>query len=217
MPGIQNSKSTLDFLGTIGSQDRGDGVTMNNTAKALVRLADFLIDHAANSLQSKGHVASGDTISSMTAGPIEVDGTKMFLDIEILKTYKFLDLGVKGYVSGKGKYQFKKPGWGKGKRTGKGKVSPMVLAILKWMRKRSISSKYKAISKNEKKNQRIKKMVSSADSLKSLAYAVATNIKKKGIKPTYFFTKAVTATKAQSRKEFASAIKLDIIESLNPN
>lgn len=207
MPGIQNSKSTLDFLGTIGNQDRGDGVTMNNTAMALVRLADFLIDKAANNLQSKGHVASGDTISSMNAGPIEVDGTKMFLDIEILKTYKFLDLGVKGTEGGTGKFKFKT----------KYANKKMALALLKWMRKRSISSKYKAISKNEQKNQRIKKMVSSAENLKRLAYAVSVSIKKKGIKPTYFFTKAVAATKAQSRKEFASAIKLDIIESLNPN
>lgn len=205
MPGIQNSKSTLDFLGTIGSTDRGDGVTLNHTAQALVNLADFLIDHAVNNLKAKANIASGATSDSMEANEIQIDGTKMYLDIKILSTYKFLDKGVQGTEGGSGKYKFKT----------KYPNKKMALAILKWLRKRSIALKYKAISKTERKNQRIKKMVNSSDKLKSLAYAVSTNIKKTGIRPTNFFTKAVTATKAQSKKEFSNALKLDIIDSLS--
>jgi hypothetical protein len=93
----------------------------------------------------------------------------------------------------------------------------MATAILKWLRKRSVVSKYTPTTRrstNEPKNQQIKKTVRSADNLKSLAYAVSVNIKKKGIRPTKFFTKAVEATKRKAKKEYAEALKLDIIETI---
>lgn len=210
MPGIQNSKSTLDFLGTIGSTDRGDGVSLNNTAKALVELADLIITEARENMDKNGNTASGMTASSMAVRDLEINGTKMSLDIEIASTYKFLNDGVKGTQGGTGKYSFKTMFPSK----------KMALAILKWLRRRNVVSKYKAYtkhSKNEPKNKKIHAMVSKADSLKSLAYAISTNIKKKGIKPTKFFTKALEKGKREQKRIIAGAFKLDIIESLNEN
>lgn len=207
MPGIQNSKSTLDYLGTIGTTDRGDA--MPETAKALVELAGFLIETATDNLERKGHIATGDTASSMKAVNLDLTGTKTSIDVQILSTYKFLDQGVKGTKSGNGKYQFKNNFVGK----------KMKSAILKWLKKRSLSGriKYKAVSKNERKNKRINKAVNAAKSRESLAYAVATNIKKHGIDRTLFFTNAVKATQKESRKRFAAALKIDIINSINGN
>lgn len=208
MPGSQNSKSTLDFLSTIGSKDRGDQVTLSHTAQALVELAEFLISTATDNLDKKGNTATGDTISSMVARQIQITGTKMELDVEIKSTYKFLDQGVRGTEGGTGRYSFKTA------RAGK----RMAMAIKSWLKVRRIASNYKAMSKNEAKNKRIKKMVESADGkLTSLSYAIATSIKKKGIKPTKFFTNAVRDTKALQKKKYADALKLDIIESLNLN
>jgi hypothetical protein len=94
----------------------------------------------------------------------------------------------------------------------------MAAAIRKWLRVRKIASKYKAKSAGERKNQKIKKLVQSADGrLTGLSYAIATNIKKKGIKPTKFFSKAVQATKQEQKAKYAAAFKLDIIEALNSN
>lgn len=207
MPGIQNSKSTLDYLGTIGTTDRGDA--MPETAKALVELAGFLIETATDNLERKGHIATGDTASSMKAVNLDLTGTKTSIDVQILSTYKFLDQGVKGTKSGNGKYQFKNNFVGK----------KMKSAILKWLKKRSLSGriKYKAVSKNERKNKRINKAVNAAKSRESFAYAVATNIKKYGIDRTLFFTNAVKATQKESRKRFAAALKIDIINSINGN
>lgn len=207
MPGVQNSKAVLDFLGTIGSKDRGDNVSLSNSAKALVDLADIIITEARANLDKGGNVATGDTASSMKAKDIQVNGTKLELDIEILSTYKFLNDGVKGVNGGTGKYSFKS-------------IHPskkMATALLKWARKRSIATKYKAISKGEKKNQSIKKMVKQADNYKSLAYAMATNIKKKGIRPTKFFSKAIAEGEKQKSKLFSKALRLDIIETLSNN
>lgn len=205
MPGIQNSKGTLSFLDGLGTKDRGDKVEFNNVGAALVELADFLITEARSNMDKNGNTATGQTASSMKASDVKTNATKLQVDISIDSTYKFLDQGVKGVESGKGKYQFKT-------------IYPnkkMALAILKWVRKRGIATKYKAISKTERKNQRIKRMIKKSDNLKGMAYAISTNIKKKGIKPTKFFTKAIEATKKEQKKRFAEALKLDIIETFN--
>lgn len=206
MPGIQNSSKTLSFLDGLGDNDRGDKVKLNHVAEALVELADHLITEARNNLDKKGNVASGGTSSSLKAGPLQTNASRMQIDISVASTYKFLNDGVKGVESGTGKYQFKT------KRVGE----KMAKAIRAWLRVRKIATKYKAISKTERKNQRIKKMVDSADGkLTALSYAIATNIKKKGIKPTKFFTKAVDSTKKLRKDKFSKALKLDIIESFN--
>lgn len=218
MPGIQNSKSTLDFLGTIGSSDRGD--EMPETAKALVHLAAYLIEKASDNMDRKENVASGGTIKSMKIVNLDLRGTAMSLDIEILKTYKFLDQGVKGVGGvGRGKYQFKNLFVSK----------KMATAILKWLRRRgkrasNYPKKYGAYGtglktggkgKIERKDLRIKKQIDNASNFKTLAYAVSTAIKKNGIKPTFFFTNAVKDTQKEVKKRFAAALKIDIINSIN--
>ena len=205
MPGIQNSKETLSFLDGLGSNDRGDKVQFNNVGAALVELADFLITEARGNMDKKGNTATGGTASSMKAGPLQTNASRLQVDISINSNYKFLDQGVKGVEGGTGKFSFKS----------KYPSKKMALAILKWVKVRRVATKYKAISATEKKNQRIKNISAKADSQKSLAYAIATNIKKKGIKPTKFFTKAIEATKKEQKKRFAEALKLDIIETFN--
>jgi len=218
MPGIQNSKSTLDFLGALGA-NRGDFV-IAKSAEGLVKLAGFLIEKASDNLERKGHVASGGTISSMKIVNLDLSGTKLSLDVQILSTYKFLDKGVKGYESGSGKYQFKKPSWGKKKGGNKsGKPPRMVVEILKWLRRRAAKGKikYTPVSVKEKKDVSINRTINQADNLKRLAYATATNIKKKGIRPTFFFTNAVKDTQKQAKKILGQALKLDIIQNLKLN
>lgn len=216
MPDIASSKSNLAFLETIGTKDKGDG--MAASAKALVELAGFLIITATDNLERKGNKATGNTASSMKIVNLDLSGAKKSLDIQILKTYKFLDQGVKGVEGGAGKYSFKN----------KFASRKMMLAILKWLKKRSLSGKikYKAYGTGletggkgttERKNKRINKIVSTAKSRENLAYAVSVNIKKKGIKKTLFFTNAVKATQKEATKKFGAALKLDIINSINGN
>lgn len=204
MPGLQNSANTLAFLGTIGTTDRGD--EFPKSARALVELAAFLIETATDNLERKGNIATGETAKSMKIVNLDLRGPAKSLEVEILSTYKFLDKGVKGTEGGRGKYSFKT----------KYANKKMARAILRWLKKRSLGgrTKYKAVSRGEKKNKRINKAVNSVKSRESLAYAVATNIKKKGINPTLFFTNAVKATEKRSKKLFGDAIKVDIIESL---
>jgi hypothetical protein len=208
MPGLQNTKSTLDFLGTLGTSDRGDSVKLNNTVKAMVQLAGFLIEEATNNLEKKGNIATGNTASSMKIVNLDLKAPKMSLDVEILSTYKFLDQGVKGVEGGSGKFSFKNKFVGR----------KMLLAIERWLRIRGKGGKikYKAVSKNEAKNKSINKMNESKKK-KALAWAVAKSIKKKGIKRTLFFANAIKATQKKQKALLSNALKVDIIETLKLN
>lgn len=192
-------------LDNLGTNDRGDGVTLSSTAQKLVDMAGFLISEAQNNLNKSGSVATGDLDSSMKVSDIDVKGTVVGLNVELLDRYRFIDLGVKGTEGGAGEYQFKtsKPSFG------------MQKAIKAWLRKRARrSTKYKPISKTERRDKKIANLRAKADSQESLAWAVATNVKKYGIKPTMFFTKAVKATERKFKKEIAEGFKVDIINSL---
>jgi alanyl-tRNA synthetase len=167
-------------------------------------MAGYLISEAQNNLNNDGTNTTGDLESSMSISDLDISGQLMSVDVLILDRYKFINDGVKGVEGGTGKYQFKT-------------IRPtveMVRSIKSWLRKRGArATKYKAISRTERKDKRIKKMKTEAESQTSLAWAVATSVKKKGIKPTKFFTKAVRATEKKFREEMAKGIKLDIIES----
>ncbi len=93
----------------------------------------------------------------------------------------------------------------------------MATAILKWFRSgkmRTTSIRKPLGGKTEEKNIRLRDTVNKADDLKRLAYATSVNIKKHGIKPTKFFSKAIKKTEQEWVKELGKAYKLDIIESL---
>ncbi len=206
MPGIPTGNKQLQLarLDLEGTTDRGDSIQLSNTARVLVDMAAYLISEAQNNLNNDGTNTTGDLESSMSISDLDISGQRMSVDVLILDRYKFINDGVKGVEGGTGKYQFKT-------------IRPtveMVRSIKSWLRKRGArATKYKAISRTERKDKRIKKMKTEAESQTSLAWAVATSVKKKGIKPTKFFTKAVRATEKKFREEMAKGIKLDIIES----
>jgi hypothetical protein len=192
-------------LDNLGSNDRGDKVTLSATAKKLVEIAGYLISEAGKNLDKKGNVATGGLRDKIYAEDIEVNGMKMSIDIMIPEYGMFVDQGVKGVEGGTGKYQFrsKRPSIG------------MKNAIKAWLRLRGRrDTKYKAISKTESKDKKIARMRKATDTTESLAWAVATSIKKKGIKPTKFFSNAVKSAEKTYKKEIAAGFKLDIINSL---
>lgn len=192
-------------LDLLGSNDRGDAMPMNKTAETLVKMAGHLIGEAQNNLDKSGSTAKGELESSLHATDIQADGKRMSIDIMILDRYVFIDKGVNGVEHSQGSpYSFKtkKPSIG------------MKNSIKSWLRRRGARAmKYTAISKTERKDQGIKRMKTKADSQDGLAWAVATSVKKKGIRATKFFTKAVKSTEKEFKKEIAAGFKLDIINA----
>jgi hypothetical protein len=68
----------------------------------------------------------------------------------------------------------------------------MALSILLWLRKANLSVRNvpKATTGLERKRKKLAKMVGDAENKKKLAYAISTNIKKNGLRATYYIDKA---------------------------
>ena len=207
MPGLQNAKTTLDYLSGVSSQKGLDKIVLSNSVKALFGLGQFLIKTASENLTKKGHVATGNTIKSMEIVNVDLNSKVISLDVQIQDTYKFIDQGVKGTRTGKGKYAFKTEFPNK----------KMATALLKWIRIRGAGGKVKYTAKgtNEAKNKILHRKIQSSTNLKSMAYGMAVNIKKHGIERTLFFTSAVQDTVKIQKDKIGSAFKLDIIQSLS--
>lgn len=100
--------------------------------------------------------------------------------------YDYVNKGVRGFKSGtpNSKYTFKSAFPNR----------KMAANIFSWIKKNRIRDKYEAnVNKSQlgKKRAGLTKMVSEAKNKRGLAYAIATGIKKKGLKRTLFFDDAI--------------------------
>lgn len=206
MPITGKAQLAAAKLDELGSNDRGDKFLLSETAQALVNMAGYLISEAQNNLNKSGAIDTAELESSLYASDIEVAGKRMSIDINILDRYRFTNEGVNGVEKNNGSpYSFKtiKPSIG------------MKSSIKSWLKRRSIrATKYKAISKTERKDKNLSRVRAKADSQENLAWAMATSIKKKGFKGNKFFTKAVKATEKEMKKQMIAGFKMDIINSL---
>ena len=99
------------------------------------------------------------------------------------KYYDFVNKGVRGVKSKSpnSKYSFKNLG-----------VSRKMLSnIQSWVNRNSIRTNEVAVTRRQAKRQSLSKMANESTKKKSLAYAVAVGIKKKGLKKTGFFDNAI--------------------------
>ena len=206
MPILGKNQLGAAGLDGLGTKDWGDANDLTNTAKVLVDMAYNIISEAQKNLNRSGSTATGELESSMSISDIAINGSRMSCDVLIADRWEFTDQGVNGVEVNRGsKFSFKT----------KHPNKKMATALLKWVRKRGIrgqlAAKYRPISKTETKDV---KVTPKTDNLKGMAYAMATNIKKKGIKPTKFFTKAIQSTEQKFADAIAEGVKLDIINSL---
>lgn len=132
-------------------------------------------------------LAQGDLIKQGNTYSIEMGypaGSKA------AKYYDYVNKGVTGFKSGQPSntpYTFKD------KKNKKGGVLigyPFQKNILQWLSRNNVKGDV-ALTKGQSKRQSLSKMVSEASRKKSLAYAIAVNIKKRGLRKTGFFDKAV--------------------------
>lgn len=184
--------SYLDKLGN----DRKEYAELNelpSTKQIIILSAANFIEKVKEELQKQGKVSSGKLEDGITSGDLIEDQGGYEIDLgyrsedSAAKYYDFVNKGVQGYTSGnpQSPYSFKSL-----------KVSKdMTKSLLLWYRKRGNAARRedqkKKLSATQRKNKRLKKQVDAAASLKSLAYATAVSIKKKGIRKSGFFDKSV--------------------------
>lgn len=161
-------------------------------------LEQFLILSAANfiekvkeNINSLGISDTGALSDDISSGTLENIGSSLSIIVgypsnsPAAKYYDFINKGVKGVKSGtpNSPYAFKNIGVGRA----------MLSNIYSWVNRNGIKRNDVAITKRQAKRQSLSKMVDEASKKKSLAYAVAVNIKKRGLKKTGFFDNAVNA------------------------
>lgn len=188
-------------------------VKLNAVADALYYLAAKYVEFATDNLEKADRVASGALSSSIVALPMEVMGTVYSVSIKLDDYYKFVDKGVKGWADEKGgnsPYQFKNY-----PRGGGGKKSKMITAIRKWLVTEGLQGA--AVNPHKSIYKREKKQASITDTSTQMAIIISRSIKKKGLKPSHFWSDAEKSVMQLAEAEFAAAIKVDIINSIYGN
>ena len=203
-----NSSSSSDF-----KPYSGDALQI-----ALYNVAAKFINSAQQNLENVDRISSGALEGSIQPTDIIVMGKIMTININVLDYYRFIDQGVKGWQSGEpsgSPYEFKAPS---GKKGSAPKNSKMVTAIRKWLIKEGLKNTANlhqtqrglsatAISRQARR-------ASITDTATSTAIKISGIIRKRGLKKTKFWSDSFATTNAFAVKEFETALKIDIINSL---
>lgn len=173
-------------------------------------LANIAIDFATiarDKLNQKDKVASGKLADSIIPTQVSIMGTIYKVEINVANYYDFINKGVKGWADEKGgnsPYQFKR-----------GRPSlKMMQEIRKWVIKEGLKGRGKenAHPKASIRDQARSRKIS--DSSSRTAYAISASVKKKGLKPTHFWSETCAEVESRMRKELSEALEIDIITNL---
>lgn len=189
------------FIDKQGS-DRS-GLVARNTISEVFLIASELVADSQKNLNNKNKNSSGALSASIAAVNPTKSGSVVSMDVEMNFYGKFVNSGVKGTRSGNSTagYSFKNE-----KISGK-----MLKAIEDWIERGHITTrtikKYSPYGRHETKQRSL------ADINKSSAYAISKIVKRKGLKPTGFFDKAVAKATTKYGARLGAALKIDIINS----
>ena len=195
----QIESEVLAFLDTIGESAESfrEVKTLRGLEKLIGIAVGNFIQRVQENLIKANKVDTGALSTDITQGELIQTGDGYEIEVgypagsDAAKYYDYVNKGVKGVRSGQpadSPYSFKndKPGMN------------MQLAIAKWYRRNASFARAETQKQNlsglQKKRKKIKKMADQATRLKSLAYATSVNIKRRGLKKTGFFDKAVEAS-----------------------
>lgn len=211
---LQDSLVNDSFLNDLGN-DKKDYASLNQfptLEQFMIRAAVQFIENAKEELNRQGKVASGGLEDGLSSGELikNMDGYLISVGYDpsdpSSKYYDFVNQGVSGFdksVPGT-PYKFQK------KLNKKGGIlvgAKMQKSLLMWYKMRgSIGSRddqKSNLTANQKKDKSLSRVRSQEDKLKSIAYATAVNIKKKGIERSGYFDKTIKSTLGQ---EFLNAL-----------
>ena len=182
------SSGTLDKLGA-SQQDFASLGTLPVLEQYLILAAANFIQKVKDNIEVLGisdtgalsdDIAQGDLIKQPNGYSISLGYPK---GSKAAKYYDFVNKGVRGVKSGtpNSPYAFKNIGVGRA----------MLQNIKSWVDRNGIRRNDVAITRRQATRQSLSNMVSEASRSKNLAYAVAVNIKKRGLRKTGFFDSAV--------------------------
>ena len=192
-------ESKKDFL-TTGKMEEVDAL--------LATYAQVFIESAQRNLRSQKKIVTGELMNMTFDVKFMGKGYELTLgypkDSKAAEYWDYVNKGVAGYgkqISGS-PYNFKSPFANK----------KMAGAILMWIRRNSIRpTEKKKLSGLERKRKSIRKLATEANSVKQLAYAISTKIKREGIKPSKYFDNALKLfNSAKFKSDLAEAVGFEV-------
>ena len=182
------SSGVLDKLGA-SQQDFASLGTLPVLEQYLILAAANFIQKVKDNIEVLGISDTGALSDDIAQGDLikQPNGYSISLGYprgsKAAKYYDFVNKGVKGVKSGtpNSPYAFKNIGVGR----------EMLRNIKSWVDRNGIRRNDVAITRRQATRQSLSNMVSEASRSKNLAYAVAVNIKKRGLRKTGFFDSAV--------------------------
>jgi hypothetical protein len=180
-------------------------VKLDDIANTLAVVAAKYAEEIANAMDRKDVSSSGKGQDSINILDVEIMGGLYSVSIEAYKYLTYVDEGVDGWEKSRGsRFKFKT----KGVKAN----SDHVKAMKEWLLREgkiSRNMKYSPITKRESKQQSI------TDATTKEAMRAAYMVKRFGIKPKKFMESARSKMEKYVEKEFAMAIKVDIINNLS--
>ena len=182
------SSGTLDKLGA-SQQDFASLGTLPVLEQYLILAAANFIQKVKDNIEILGISDTGSLSDDISSGELVKESNGYSIEVgyprgsKAAKYYDFVNKGVKGVKSGtpNSPYAFKNIGVGRA----------MLQNIKSWVDRNGIRRNDVAITRRQATRQSLSNMVSEASRSKNLAYAVAVNIKKRGLRKTGFFDSAV--------------------------
>lgn len=188
----QVEQEVLALIDSIGNTiPNYELASLQGVNKFILESAKSFLDRAKDNLRKANAIDSGNLESELTFEQ-EFNGTSFSISIgypstsKSAKYYDFVNKGVSGAKTKQpnSKYRFKNSYPNR----------KMASALMGWINRHTIRDKYDANANKSKfgrKRAGITKMVSEAKKKKSLAYAIASKIKRDGLRKTGYFDDAV--------------------------
>lgn len=215
------------FLAKLGQQKSSyEKLELNVIETILYKYGKKFVLEANKNIK-KSNIIAGGSIANISSFVIKKFATDYTLSLGYTKDepaskyYDFINKGVKGVggknvkaknVSSSSPYAYKTPYPNK----------KMATSILKWYRlgkaKTFGETRTNTLNKSQNKSRKLKEIVNKADSLKALAYATASAIKRDGLKTTSYFDNARDTTFGKDflnimTKALGEDVKISITQS----
>jgi hypothetical protein len=177
------------------------GDELKATDSAVIRAAARFVEDAQNNLRKTDRISTGFLQDSIKPKVKEWGNGINIIQIMVADYYKFVDRGVKGLKGGNSlsNYQFKFANPSK----------KMVDALEKWVKKEGIKFRNTKVAVTTREQKRAK--ITSVS--RSTAYMIGKSIKRKGLKPTRFWTDALAELEKDIATNVADALKIDVVET----
>jgi Tfp pilus assembly protein PilX len=185
------------------SKDQVEEVKLKDVEKTIIQLAAAYVDAITNEIEKKDVKSSGNMQELITPTDVSYNEGTYTIGINAPDYASYQDEGVNGWAVDRGsRFKFKTKG-----------VDPngqMVRNLKDWIQREGASARNVKVSVTDRE----KRGMQMKDATTQAAARAAYFIKKKGIKPTRFWSDATKGFEDYMAKELGEAIKIDIINNL---